>query len=133
MQRILAHQKPWCWFRVPHLIALLMSQARMETFTERQERLQLRLPKEARVNIAKNRIELATRDGAARASANVDLGRVRCCHRLRGWGILQTQGPAPVPSHAGGRAAAVAAPRGSPARRVPALVLARDQIGRRRV
>ncbi|CAO2186932.1 unnamed protein product [Urochloa humidicola] len=39
-----------------NFIALLMSQAGLETFAERQQRIQLRIPKEERVEIAMQRI-----------------------------------------------------------------------------
>ncbi|CAN6244492.1 unnamed protein product [Urochloa humidicola] len=54
-------------------VALLMSRAGLETFPERQQRVQLRMPKEERVTAAKQRIQEAARnEAAASASAEVD-------------------------------------------------------------
>lgn len=52
---------------------LLMAHAGMETFPERQQRVQLRLPKEERVSIAKQRIQEATRNEAAGVSNEVEI------------------------------------------------------------
>ncbi|TKW08988.1 hypothetical protein SEVIR_6G061900v4 [Setaria viridis] len=47
-------------------VSLLMSHAGLETFAERQQRIQLRLPKEERVKIAKKRIQEATSNQAVK-------------------------------------------------------------------
>ncbi|TVU43342.1 hypothetical protein EJB05_09802, partial [Eragrostis curvula] len=55
------------------LVALLMSHAGLETFAERRHRVQLRLTKEERVNIARNRLDEAARNEAARESAAMEV------------------------------------------------------------
>ncbi|CAD6246650.1 unnamed protein product [Miscanthus lutarioriparius] len=51
------------------IVSLLMSHAVLETYAERQQRLQLRLPKEERVNIAKQRIQGAAKNQATGGSS----------------------------------------------------------------
>jgi len=51
------------------IVSLLMSHAVLETYAERQQRVQLRLPKEERVNIAKQRIQGAAKNQATGGSS----------------------------------------------------------------
>ncbi|KAF0894724.1 hypothetical protein E2562_002012 [Oryza meyeriana var. granulata] len=55
------------------VVSLVMSHAGLETFAERQQRVQLRLSKEERVSIAKQRIEAARNQADAAASAEVEV------------------------------------------------------------
>ncbi|CAL5010025.1 unnamed protein product [Urochloa decumbens] len=53
-------------------VSLLMSHGGLETFLERQQRIQLRILKEERVRIAKEQVEEAARNQASRTSAYDD-------------------------------------------------------------
>ncbi|EEC67874.1 hypothetical protein OsI_35508 [Oryza sativa Indica Group] len=55
------------------VVSLVMSHAGLETFAERQQRVQLRLSKEERVRIARQRIEAERNQADAAASAEVQV------------------------------------------------------------